>query len=175
MITLLGSMRKCMRITYKTFNKIQFPAFKINSDNFIASDNIIWIDGKVLDDRNMPGKSLGIRRLETPFKGLYPLKGAAFDEVQLIRSGSGNYIDSKGIIFFYSKTKFVSLKYLKIRKIEKQLTYSIIWVADIPFPFKVPRPPSTDYSWAGVLYIDRFPWLLYEYSTERKKKAVRKI
>ena len=39
--------------------KIKFPVWVINSDNIWEQDGIIFIDDKVLDDRNQKGDTIG--------------------------------------------------------------------------------------------------------------------
>ena len=54
--------------------KIKFPIWVINSDNIWEQDGILFIDEKVLDDRNQKGDTIGKRRLQTPLKNLFNLK-----------------------------------------------------------------------------------------------------
>jgi len=61
--------------------EINFPVYVVHTDNIELIDGILWIDDQVLDDRNMPGDTLGKRRLQTPMKSLYPLKYMIEDEV----------------------------------------------------------------------------------------------
>ena len=164
-----------MRITYKNFQKINFPLFKIESDNLELADGILWLDNQVVDDRNMPGKTLGIRRAQSPFKVLYKVKGAVPDVSSLIRNSAGTYLDNYGNIIFYEKTTFAQLKYYRIRKIQKRGTESMVWVGNINFPFIVPRPPAPGNKWAGVLHIKGVPWILYSFSETRQKTTRRKI
>ena len=69
MITLLENLKRSMN-----YNDINFPVFVVHTDNVELIDGILFIDTQVLDDRNMKGDTLGKRRLQTPMKGLYPLK-----------------------------------------------------------------------------------------------------
>ena len=48
------------------YNNIDFPVFVLHTDNIELIDGILWIDNQVLDDKNMSGKTLGIRRLQSP-------------------------------------------------------------------------------------------------------------
>ena len=43
------------------------------------------------------------------------------------------------------------------------------------FPFTLDRPLRDDQTWAGILYREGIPWLLYDTSTEKKKNSWRKI
>ena len=45
----------------------------------------------------------------------------------------------------------------------------------VSFPFKIPRPPHADTSWAGVLHLSGIPWILYEYSEFQKSDTRRKV
>ena len=65
--------------------KIKFPVWVINSDNVWEQDGIIFIDDKVLDDRNQKGDTIGKRRLQTPLKNLFNLKSQIDDYIGLIK------------------------------------------------------------------------------------------
>jgi len=162
-------------ITYRNVGKIQFPAYKLANSNWELADGLLFLDGRLVDDLNMPGLTIGQRRLRTPFLDLYPLKHAVQGHLGLIKNFTGSYIDSKGMPFIYEKTKFCKLKYYKVRKIELKDVASVLWLKDLNFPFTIPRPPSLDYTWAGVLHLDGLPWLLYDYAKEKLKTTRRKI
>ena len=67
------------------YDKIEFPIFVVHTNNIELIDGILFIDNQILDDRNMKGRTLGIRRLQTPMKGLYPLKYMIEDEAEMIK------------------------------------------------------------------------------------------
>ena len=50
-----------MVITYKTVNKLKFPVFLLSSSNWHLADGLLFLDEKLLDDRNMPGDSMDRR------------------------------------------------------------------------------------------------------------------
>lgn len=164
-----------MLVTYRTLKNVTFPAYLLHSSNWDLRDGMLFLDNQVLDDRNMPGDTLGKRRLQTPFRGLYQIKKAVMSPVGIVKQSNQAYIDNLGKIFIYEKTRMVPLKYHKIRKVELKETYSLVWIMGFNFSFKVPRPPKSEYTWAGVLHVDGFPWLLYEYSKEKLKDTQRKI
>ena len=89
--------------------KIKFPIWVINSDNIWEQDGIIFIDEKVLDDRNQKGDTIGKRRLQTPLKNLFNLKFQIDDYIGLIKHRGKNYIDSSGKHIYYEKTKYTEL------------------------------------------------------------------
>ena len=164
-----------MVITYKNFGHVAFPAFPLPSSNWEEQDGLLFLENKLLDDKNMKGKTLGMRRLQTPFKELFPLKAAVTDFTGLIKHTKNIFIDNYGMAFLYEKTHSSALKYYKIRKVERKNSASVVWLKGINFPFKIPRPPHADTSWAGVLHLRGIPWILYEYSEFQKSDTRRKV
>ena len=149
----------------------EFPLYVVHTDEVMEADGILWIEDQVLDDKNMSGETLGKRRLQTPMKSLYPLRYMINDEIELIKHQGKFFIDSKGEFIIYEKTEKVQLRYHKILKVERLRGRSIIKVKDIPFPFDVLRPTSSEEKWAGVLYRKGIPWKLYETVKERKNNT----
>ena len=54
-----------MVITYRQFKNLDFPLFILGSSNWELVDGLLLLDGELLDDKNMPGDTLGVRRLLT--------------------------------------------------------------------------------------------------------------
>ena len=52
----------------------------------IKQDGLLFLDDKILDDKNMKGDNLGIRRLQTPHKNLYPIKNQIDELIGIIKS-----------------------------------------------------------------------------------------
>ena len=161
-------------ITFRSINTITFPVYIIGSDNWEEQDGLLFLDNKLLDDKNMPGKTLGIRRLQSPFKDLYPLKSSLGNLLGILKQTKNTFIDNEGIPFIYEKTESCSLRYYKIRKVERKESSSVLWLKDISFPFKIPRPPSGELTWAGVLHKNNIPWMIYEHSEHKKADTRRK-
>lgn len=164
-----------MILTYHNFGKIVFPAFKLPSSNWSTVDGLVFLDGKILDDRNMEGQTLGARRLQTPFSNLINLKKCVTSAVGLIKNAESAYIDNAGHLFLYKKTLMVPLRFYQIRKILRKEVSSVLWVHGINFGIRIPRPPPSHCNWAGFLHIQNQPWMLYEYSSEKPKDTRRKI
>ena len=78
--------------------KVYYPIYVIHSDNVEELDGILWLDDQVLDDKNMQGEELGIRRLQTPMKSIYPLRYMIEDEIGMLKHRGTTFIDSKGNI-----------------------------------------------------------------------------
>ena len=55
-------------LNYKTISRVEFPVFVLPSDNWEKLDGLFFVDGELIDDKNMPGQTLGIRRLQTPYR-----------------------------------------------------------------------------------------------------------
>lgn len=165
-----------MIITYSKISQISFPVFKLAKFNWREEDGLIFLGDKILDDRNQPGETLGIRRLQTPHKNLYRMRCCIDNHLGIIKQiGDPFYVDNKGLIFIYKKTLNCKLHYHEITKVERRDVASLIRVKGVRQPFTVPRPPTHGALWAGVLYLHGLPWMLYEYSEEKKKSTTRKV
>ena len=164
-----------MVITYRQFKNLDFPLFLLGSSNWELVDGLLLLDGELLDDKNMPGDTLGLRRMLTPHKKQYHLKEMITTANGLMKQKTKHFIDNSGRPFTYEKIEFAQLKYLKIKKIDYKTKACLLWVHGCSFPFTIPRPPETGYTWAGILHIKNNPWLLYEYSKEKLKDTRRKV
>jgi hypothetical protein len=163
-------------ISYKNIKNIRFPVYVLPSKNWSTQDGLVYIDNYIVDDKNVKGESLGLRRLKTPFhKKLLPLKRAVTTVTGLLKQTSDTFIDSNGATFIYEKTKFVPVRYLKIKKVDKRIRASALTLEGVKTKFLVKRPPPAEVQWAGVIYLHGYPWVLYEYSECKKPDARRKI
>ena len=157
------------------YDNIEFPVFVLHTDNIELIDGILWIDNQLLDDLNMKGDTLGKRRLQSPMKSIYPLKYMLNDVREYLIHQGKYYIDTKGFFWTKEKTKTVPLIYHKIMRVEQKDIVSKLWLSNCPSPFTLARPLPKSVSWAGVLYLDEHPWVIYEFSERRKKTTWRKI
>jgi len=164
-----------MVLTYKDIAKIEFPVYKIESGDWTRADGLLFINDQLVDDTNMDGETLGIRRMQTPFRDKYVLKRAIMSHNGILKQSNPYFIDSKGIPFAYQKTLMCKLKYMKITDVVLKDTASIIRVKGVKTPFTVPRPPAAGMEWAGILHLHGLPWMLYEYSETKLKDTRRKV
>lgn len=161
-------------LTYKQIlRSVEFPVFKIPSEDFYVRDGLVLINELVVDDRNQDGETLGQRRLQTPHK-LKKLNTAYSDFIDLVSENPYILIDSRGNLFHYHKTKFEKVRSYKIKRKEPKDSYTRIWLSGVNFAFIVPRPP-TGKQWAQVLTFNNRPWLLYSFSEEKLPEFNRKI
>jgi hypothetical protein len=162
-------------LNYKTISRVEFPVFVLPSDNWEKLDGLFFVDGELIDDKNMPGKTLGIRRLQTPYREIGLLRHTAKNFLAVIKSKAKYFIDNLGRPFIYEKTKMVKVKYHRIKQVDKKIKASVLHLEGMRTPFTVPRPPKEGKIWVGVIYLDVIPWMLYEYSAEKKADTRRKI
>jgi hypothetical protein len=153
---------------------IKYPVYVIHEEPE-EQDNLLWLNDQVIDDRNMLGETLGIRRLQTPMKSIYPLKYQCDDEVAMLKHRGKHFVDSNGCYFYNEKLDTAPLKYHKIKKIIKKDVATVVWIKDVPFPFAIARPPRVEQTWAGILYKKGLPYAIWEFAEERKKDTWRKI
>lgn len=161
-------------ITEKHIRNVAFPVFKLDSDELTYYKDKLYCQGKVVDDRLAPGKSLGVRRLYVK-EPLYPLTHMAPDFITMIQARYRHFIDSKGRPFSYKKTKYCKVKSHKIKEIIYRDTFSVVKLKGIKTTFNVRRPPPAGCTWAGVIYSGDFPWEILEFSEEAQPTYKRKI
>jgi len=164
-----------MVITYKSLLKLDFPLYILPHDNWSFADGLLFLDGQIVDDRNMEGNTLGKRRLQTAFRDLYPLRSQIESFQGMLKQNVKTFIDSQGRPFIYEKTIRCTLRYYKIRKTELLDDYCLVWLAGVAPPFTVPRPPEKGFSYAGILLLGGLPWTLYEYSEKARQDTWRKV
>jgi len=164
-----------MEINFSDTKKITWPVYPLPSDNWSSQDGLLRLDGQLLDDKNMPGTSLGARRLQTPFKDQVQLKKSIISLVGILKNTSPAFIDNAGKVFKYRKTILCPLKFFEIKEILLKDTASVLTVHGIPNKFTIPRPPPDTAKYAGILYLGSFPWLLYEYSEVKNPDTRRKV
>ena len=164
---------------YKQFQdikNIKFPVYPLSSTDWYTQDGMLFIeDGMVLDDKNMPGATLGIRRIQCGRTDLYKLKKAYLDFSSMLQSNKKIFIDSNGVPFVYKRTINSPLIYHTISKVDYKDTHSIIWFKNISYPMSIPRPPYQEAIYARILYFKGFPWMIYDFSKEKGKDSFRRV
>lgn len=163
-----------MEKTIRSLPSINFPVYELSGEP-IAVDGLVYLEGKVIDDRNVSAKTLGHRRLLTP----HPLKRLITHRVDIIdllkkqKSTSSWYIDNLGSVFTYNKAIEGKLICHSIEQVLLKNFYSLLLIEGINFPIIVERPPVGQY--AQILYIYGFPWKLYNITDEYVNKARKKV
>jgi hypothetical protein len=152
-----------MIVTFKDFHKLKFPLYILPSDDWYIVDGVLFLQEQVVDERRMPGETLGIRRLQCGRKDLLPLRKMVLGIPDLIQAKNKFFIDSSGYVFIYEKTLRSKLKAYRIKRVELKETKSLIWLYDWPTPFTVARPPAGDPEWVRFLHYQGSPWIVYDY------------
>lgn len=161
---------------FKDVKTIRFPVYALPSRDWFRQDKVLFIDdGKVLDDRNMPGATLGVRRIQCGRTDLQKLNKAYPDFLSMISSKHRIFIDSNGKPFTYLRSVNSPLIHHEVKSLEYKGNESIIRLRSIVYPFTIPRPPYGDARWARVLYLRGFPWLVYDFTREKGKDSYRRV
>ncbi len=168
-------------------SNIQFPVYLVGEEKPQEDSGVLFFhridkEGEetlfVLDDINMPGNTLAMRRLQVLSENrvLYKINYALFFIADLIKvcSPSKWFIDSTGKIFRYTKSKSVNLVFKKIKQIIRLETGgAVIEVEGISTRFKTLFAPN-DEKFAGVLQVG-LGYILYGLYVEKPNDTRRKI
>ena len=99
-------------------NEIRWPIYVLHSDEIEERDGLLFCDTQIVDDKNMTGDSLGLRRLQTPHKNLYRLKVMIETFTDFVHHKGQFYIDSNGKFFRWVKKNHVVLLVIKLKKLK---------------------------------------------------------
>ena len=161
-------------LNYKqVLRKVVFPVYIIYTEEINYEDGLVIINGKVVDDRNQPGDTMGKRRLQTEHS-LAKLGKACFSFIDMLDAKSTKFVDSNGRAFIYEKTKTVSVVSYKINKKLAKDTYTVLYLKKVNSPYVVPRYPHKE-DWAQVILYNNLPWRLYSLSEDKRPTFRRKI
>ena len=164
-----------MIVTFKDFHNLKFPLYALPSDDWYSVDGVLFLQEQVVDEKNLPGETLGIRRLQCGRRDLLPLKKAVLDLPALISCKTKSFIDAIGRPFIYQKEHRSKLKAYKIKRIEQKETASLLWIHEWPSPFTLPRPPLGDPQWVRFLHYGDAPWIFYDYVRQPTKDTYRRV
>lgn len=161
---------------FKDVKTIRFPVYPLPSRDWYRQDGVLFInDGKVLDDTNMPGESLGVRRLQCGRTDLLNLRRAYPDFLSMLQSKNRVFIDSNGKPFIYVRTINAPLIHHRIKKLTPKDTVTVVQLEKITSFFSIARPPYGDARYARVLYYKGYPWLIYDFVLEKGKDSYRRV
>jgi hypothetical protein len=137
------------------------------------------VDIRIVDDQNLPGANLAIRRLQLLNSGvkLKQLARAVFFLGDLIKLATSStwFIDYAGNVFRYVKSKNVKLTFKKITKILPiKSGGAIVEIDGIPTRFKSLYMPNAEDTHAGVL-CDKASFILYGFYDKKYSDTRRLI
>lgn len=151
----------------------RFPVYIIASQETSYADGLLFLNGKVVDDRNQSGDTIGKRRLTTEHP-VGPLGKACFTFIEMLESKGNKFIDSNGRAFYYKKSKFVPIVSYRINKKFAKDTYTVLFLKGVNCPYIIPRYPHVE-DWAQIFVYDNLPWRLYSLSEQKVDTFRRKI
>lgn len=159
--------------TYKSLAKVNYPVFQIDAEP-IEMDGLVYVNGAIVDDRNVSRPTLGERRLLS-CQDLLQIKRLRRNEVEVIKDKHTDpiYLDSNGSPFRYERTVYQKLKCHLIKKVIPKNLYSLLILEGINFPIVVERPPVDNF--ARILYYGELPWRLYDYTEVPVKESRKKV
>lgn len=174
--------------------EIAFPVYKLGSIEPIRDSGELYfrklrrleddslVETKlVVDNRNLPGFTLAIRRLallEDKEVQLYKLKSAIFFLADLLKLATPKtwFIDANGKTFRYIKTHTVKLIFKPIKRIIPVLSGgAILEIEGLPSRYKCLAKPSEYKKYAGMLHTSSGAYILYGTYDELPKDTRRKI
>lgn len=152
---------------------------KIMCRSTTSEDGVDTTHIRIIDDKNVPGDTLGKRRVSMLNDGvqLFKITAAIFFLGDLIKRADSKvwFIDSKGKLFKYSKTKRIKLQFRKLKLVRPIPSGGcIIEVEGIEHRFKSLFMPYLEDKYAGILK-DRGIYILYGFFKEKYDQTWRMI
>ena len=93
-----------------TLTLCKFPMYVLSEEPELV-DGLVWINDEVVDDRNMLGKTIGHRRLQTPMKSLYPLHRQINEPSNVYKHRGKHFIDTEGTYYYKELKPIGTIKY----------------------------------------------------------------
>lgn len=122
--------------------------------HYVDHDNIENVNIRIVDDANLSGKTLGLRRLQLQDEKLFPIRTAIYflaDLVKLAKSTTW-FIDSSGRVFHYEKNTRAKLQTRAIKQILPASGLGcVVELVGISSRFKSLQRPGEHQHYARVL------------------------
>ena len=124
---------------------------------YVDTSNITSGNLRIVDNQNLPQKTLGLRRLalkSDPETKLFPIRTAIYFLADLVKLAKATtwFIDSSGRVFHYEKNTRAKLQTKKIKQVLPADGIGCVFELEgIPNRFKAIRRPEPDQIYARVL------------------------
>jgi len=149
-------------------HEIVFPVFKMRQYNKLETiDNIVYVhthwQSYVLDNRNLQGDTIGVRRLKMRDSNIYPFKTIVKNPRDLVVSAKTNdtFVDNSGAIFKYQKTKRCDILCFEIKSVIFANSKAIVHFWEYPTPLVIPSNIcDTSYKYACIVKYGAY-YMLY--------------
>lgn len=160
---------------------INFPIFSVSKTykRIWEEFNVTYIETVkgvyVLDNKNIPGDTIGERRLKINNSKLYNFKKSYYTISQMLHSKYNVFVDVYGTVFKYKKTKMVPLIYYKVENISKASDGEcVLSIPSINYYYKVTCRNAYGINYIGLL-VTHNGYILYDLSEYKKNNSRRKI
>jgi hypothetical protein len=171
--------------------EISWPVFRLGEHKPTQENNLIYyskeyvdkeslvtkVGLRIVDDKLLPGATLGLRRLAVVDAKLFPIRQAIYFLGDLIKIAKQTtwFIDNVGKIFQYKKTSRAKLAAHKITKVlPLDGMGAIIEVQGLPQRFKCMFAPKPEQYYAGILRWG-LGYILYGFYNEAFKSTYRLV
>lgn len=172
-------------MTTLLLKEIKFPVYRIRENLGIREESKITFvtncsnEEKIIDNKNLVGDTLGLRRLRISKEYIYPLDKAIPNLQILLKYANHTFIDTYGKVFTYKKgSKFYKLTYEKIIRVVEYHDgegSALVYAQGINYPFTVSYYPFVLYdAYIGLIHY-KGGYIYYEVSKEKKKDTRIKI
>ena len=160
-----------MILTCKNYNSVVWPIYGLHSRNIFYEDGlVISHNNRLIDDKTIPGDTLGRRRLKMMDLALYNFKTTNRSFIELIRNvDCPLYMDNVGRMVTYKKTVWARIEPAKIIKMADHG----VWLEGASYPIMVAVLPPVGTVHCEALILDKYPIGIYSYM--HSKKARRKL
>jgi hypothetical protein len=173
-------------------SEIHWPVFKLGDKkptqhegvvfyhtHYVSELNSETVTLRVVDDRNLPQATLGLRRLALKSSGadLYPIRTAIYFLTDLIKLGKSVtwFIDSSGRVFQYEKNTRAKLQTRKVKNVlPADGLGCVIELEGLSSRFKSLRRPQEHEIYAQVLKLG-MGFLFYGFCDTRKPDSWRMV
>jgi len=177
---------------FTTLSEIVWPVFKLSEKQpeqrdglvffyteYVDTDNATSYNIRLVDDKNLPQRTLGLRRLALKTSGekLYPVNTAIYLLADLIKLGKSKtwFIDSSGQVFQYEKNTRAKLSTKKIKQVlPADGIGCVIELHGISSRFKTLHRPKDTEVYARVLHLG-MGFLFYGFCEEIKPDSWRMV
>lgn len=135
---------------------------------------------KVIDNMNMTGSSLGIRRLQHLMdkqiiqRKLFKLSRPSYCLADILHRKINMFIDSSGKIYNYTKSHFVPLETYKLKSYIELPEGYVLFVHNLHCRFFINRAPNLHEKWVQVLRVGK-GFVLFGLSESHEKTTRIKI
>ena len=173
-------------------SEIHFPVYRLSKEKPLLEDKVLYYKNtsynidtnetieriRIIDDKDLPGDSLGRRRLQIPTEVKYRISRTYLYIKDVIKQASGGYwfIDNSGSIFQYKKS-------LKVPLICKDIvnvypghngTGAVIEVKGLTSRFKTLYIPKENEKYAALLKMHG-GYILYGLYEEKFEDSWRRV